>query len=184
MSSSWRWPRSPASWCFGVLKGILLVVAITSAETLRRIARPHDAIQGRVSGLAGLHDVDDYPQAEVTPGLLVYRYDAPLFFANARDFKQRALAAADARGEQLRWFVLNVEANVELDITALDAMEEVRAEPAGRGIVFAIARIKQDIVALLENYGLVDRIGPDLIFPTLPTAEQAYRLRYRTGPEN
>jgi MFS superfamily sulfate permease-like transporter len=74
-----------------------------------------------------MHDVDDYPQARLTPGLLVYRYDAPLFFANARDFRLRALAAADAQAEGLRWFVLNVEANVEIDITALDAVEELRA---------------------------------------------------------
>ena len=168
---------------FGVLKGILVAVAITAAEMLRRIARPHDAIEGRVPGLAGMHNVDDYPEAVVTPGLLVYRYDAPLFFANSRDFKLRALAAAAERGEQLRWFVLNVEANVELDITALDAVEEVRAELAGRGIVFAVARIKQDVRARLEAYGIVDRIGPELLFPTLPAAEDAYRLRYGTGPE-
>jgi high affinity sulfate transporter 1 len=168
---------------FGVLKGILLAVAITSAEMLRRIARPHDAIQGRVSGLAGLHDVDDYPEAVVAPGLLVYRYDAPLFFANARDFKQRALAAAAERGEQLRWFVLNVEAIVELDITALDALEEVRAELASRGIVFAMARLKQDVRALLESYGIVEQIGPELLFPTLPAAEDAFRRRNGTDPE-
>ena len=87
---------------FGVLKGILVAVAVSAVEMLRRIARPHDAVLGRVSGLLGMHDVDDYPGAVVTPGLLVYRYDAPLFFANARDFKQRALAAATERGEQLR----------------------------------------------------------------------------------
>ena len=168
---------------FGVLKGILVAVAITAAEMLRRIARPHDAIQGRVSGLAGLHDVDDYPEAVLTPGLLVYRYDAPLFFANARDFKVRALAAAAEPGEQLRWFVLNVEANVELDITALDAVEEVRAELTDRGVVFALARLKQDVLALLEAYGIADRIGPELLFPTLPAAEDAYRLRYGIGPE-
>ena len=167
----------------GVLKGILVAVAITAAEMLRRIARPHDAIQGRVPGLAGLHDVDDYPDAVVTSGLLVYRYDAPLFFANARNFKLHALAAAAERGEHLRWFVLNVEANVEFDITALDAVEEVRAELASRGIVFALARVKQDILVPLKAYGIVDRIGPELLFPTLPTAEEAYRLRHGTDPE-
>ena len=167
----------------GVLKGILVAVAITAAEMLRRIARPHDAIQGRVPGLAGLHDVDDYPDAVLTPGLLVYRYDAPLFFANARNFKLHALAAAAERGDHLRWFVLNVEANVDFDITALDAMEEVRAELASRGIVFALARLKQDVLAALEAYGIVDRIGPELLFPTLPTAEEAYRLQHGTDPQ-
>ena len=167
----------------GVLKGILVAVAITAAEMLRRIARPHDAIQGRVPGLAGLHDVDDYPDAVLTPGLLVYRYDAPPFFANARNFKLHALAAAAERGDHLRWFVLNVEANVDFDITALDAMEEVRAELSSRGIVFALARVKQDVLAPLEAYGIVDRIGPELLFPTLPTAEEAYRLQHGTDPQ-
>ena len=92
------------------------------------------------------------------------------------------MAAAAERGEQLRWFVLNVEANVELDITALDAVEEVRAELASRGIVFAMARFKQDVRALLEAYGIVDQIGPELLFPTLPTAEDAYRRRNDTDP--
>ena len=65
---------------------------------LRRVARPHDADPGPVAGLAGMHDIDDYPQARLTPGLLVYRYDSPLFFANAQDFRRRALAAADEQG--------------------------------------------------------------------------------------
>ena len=79
--------------------------------------------------------------------------------------------------------MLNVEANVELDITALDAVEEVRAELAARGTVFAVARVKQDVRATLEAYGMVDRIGPDLLFPTLPAAEEAYRLRYGADPD-
>jgi hypothetical protein len=62
-------------------------------------------------------------------------------------------------------------------------MEEVRAELTGRGIVFAVARVKQDVLTQLAAYGIVDQIGPELLFPTLPTAEDAYRLRYSTGPE-
>ena len=167
----------------GVLKGILVAVAVSAAEMLRRIARPHDAVQGRVSGLPGLHDVDDYPAATVTSGLLVYRYDAPLFFANARDFKNRALVAAEERGEDLRWFVLNVEAVIELDITALDAVEEVRADLTGRGVVFALARVKQDVLALLSAYGIADRIGADRLFPTLPAAEEAFRAWEGPAPD-
>jgi MFS superfamily sulfate permease-like transporter len=105
-----------------------------------------------------------------------------MFFANARDFRMRALAAADDHGDGLRWFVLNVEANVEIDITALDAIEELRAELAGRGIVFALARVKQDLLVPLRTYGLVDRIGPDRLFPTLPTAETAYHDWEATHP--
>ena len=94
-----------------------------------------------------MHDVDDYPDAQTIPGLVVYRYDAPLFFANAEDFRRRALAAADQQPGPVRWFVLNVEANVEVDFTALEAVDALREDITGRGAVFALARVKQDLLA-------------------------------------
>ncbi|HEX8857623.1 MAG TPA: sulfate permease [Actinomycetes bacterium] len=171
---------------FDILYGILVAIGLSVAELLRRVARPHDAIQGRVPGLAGMHDIDDYPQAELIPGLVVYRYDSPLFFANAQDFKLRAMAAVDEQPTRVRWFVLNVEANVEVDITALDGMEELRAELVERGIVFALARVKQDLLVSLRAAGLVDRIGEDRLFPTLPTAVAAYEAwsQARTASED
>ena len=159
---------------FDILFGILVAIGLSVADLLRRVARPHDAIQGRVPGLAGMHDVDDYPEAELIPGLVVYRYDSPLFFANAQDFQARAIAAVDQQPTPVRWFVLNVEANVEVDITALDAMEELRSKLTGRGIVFALARVKQDLLVPLRAAGLVERIGADRLYPTLPTAVAAY----------
>jgi len=118
--------------------------------------------------------VDDYPEAQTIPGLVVYRYDAPLCFANAEDFRRRALAAAD-REPTLHWFVLNVEANVEVDFTALEAMEALRGDITDRGATFALARVKQDLLARLQAFGLADKIGTELLFPTLPTAMQAYQ---------
>jgi len=165
---------------FDILYGILVAIGLSVAELLRRVARPHDAIQGRVPGLAGMHDIDDYPQAELIPGLVVYRYDSPLFFANAQDFQLRAMAAVNAQTVPVRWFVLNVEANVEVDITALDALEELHSQLTGRGIVFALARVKQDLLVPLRAFGLVDRIGADRLFPTLPTAVAAYEEWART----
>ncbi|MFJ4200835.1 SulP family inorganic anion transporter [Streptomyces sviceus] len=167
----------------GILYGVLVAVGLSVAELLTRVARPHDAVEGLVPGVAGMHDVDDYPQARTIPGLLVYRYDSPLFFANAADFHRRALAAVVEQTAPVRWFVLNTEANVEVDITALDAVDELRRELIGRGVVFALARVKQDLLDELEAYGLVDSVGPDLIFPTLPTAVAAYRrwLKANTG---
>ncbi|MFE0201508.1 SulP family inorganic anion transporter, partial [[Kitasatospora] papulosa] len=159
----------------GILYGVLLAVALSVAELLSRVARPHDAVQGLVPGIAGMHDVDDYPEARVVPGLLVYRYDSPLFFANAEDFRRRALAAVDEQDCPVRWFVLNTEANVAVDITALDSVDSVREELTGRGIVFALARVKQDLRAELDAYGLTASVGEDRIFPTLPTALEAYR---------
>ena len=158
-----------------ILYGVLVAVGLSVAELLTRVARPHDAVEGLVPGVAGMHDIDDYPQARTVPGLLVYRYDSPLFFANAENFRRRALAAVDEQTEPVRWFVLNTEANVEVDITALDAVDELRRELAHRGIVFALARVKQDLLDDLTAYGLADTVGSERIFPTLPTAVTAYR---------
>ena len=160
---------------FDILYGILVAIGLSVVEMLARVARPHDAILGRVPGVAGMHDVDDYPDAKTIPGLVIYRYDSPLFFANAQDFKRRALAAAETDDGALKWFLLNAEAIVEVDITALDALEELREELARRGVVFGMARVKQDLFTELDAYSLARRIGRDRIFPTLPTAVEAYQ---------
>jgi high affinity sulfate transporter 1 len=159
----------------GVLYGVLVAVALSILDLLRRVSHPHDGVLGFVPGIAGMHDVDDYPQAATVPGLVVYRYDAPLCFANAQDFRRRALAAVAAADPPARWLVLNVEAVVEIDVTAADALRMLCAELAGRGVVVALARVKQDLLVLLDRAGLVDVVGADRIFPTLPTAVAAYR---------
>ncbi|MET9273483.1 sulfate permease [Kribbella sp. NPDC003557] len=159
----------------GVLYGVLVAVALSVIDLLRRVARPHDGILGYVPGIAGMHDIDDYPDARPVPGLVVYRYDSPLFFANAEDFHRRALAAADDAPTPVRWFLLNTEANVEIDITAIDALDGLREELAARGIVLALARVKQDLRDDLEAAGFLERLGPGRVFYTLPTAVEAFR---------
>jgi len=160
---------------FNILYGVLVAIGLSVADLLVRAARPHDAIQGLVPGLAGMHNIEDYPDAQTIPGLVVYRYDAPLFFANAENFRQRALAAADRCRGPIRWFVLNVEANVEVDFTALEALDAVREEINRRGAIFALARVKHDLLARLQAFGLADKIGVEHLFPTLPTAVEAYQ---------
>jgi MFS superfamily sulfate permease-like transporter len=93
----------------GILQGVLLAVALSFVDMLLRVGRPHDAVLGQVLGLAGMHDVDDYPGARTVPGLVVYRYDSPFFFANAENFRRRALRAVDDQTEPVRWFLLNAE---------------------------------------------------------------------------
>ncbi len=158
-----------------VLLGIVVAIGLSVLDLLRRVARPHDSVLGFVPGLAGMHDIDDYPAAEVIPGLLIYRYDSPLFFANAEDFRTRALAAVDDAKVPVRWFLLNVEANVDVDVTGADALEQLRAELARRDVVFALARLKRDLRDQLVPTGLLDRIGENRIFATLPTAVDAFR---------
>jgi sulfate permease, SulP family len=163
---------------FDVLYGIAVAVALSILDLLRRVARPHDGILGYVPGLAGMHDIDDYDTGRQVPGLLVYRYDAPLFFANAEDFKHRALAAVDTADPPVEWFLLNAEANTEIDLTAVDALEDVRKTLADRGVVFALARVKFEVREILASTGFVDRIGEDRVFMTLPTAVSAYEQWY------
>lgn len=163
----------------GVLEGVLVAVSLSLVDVFRRVARPHDAVEGLVPDLAGMHDLDDYETAVAVPGLLVYRYDAPLFFANAENFLARVRESVVAYDPE--WVLLNAEAIGEVDLTGADALETLRAELADKGIVLALARLKQDPRDVLQPSGVLDRIGAEHIFPTLPTALEAFRAA--TGRE-
>jgi len=162
----------------GPLYGVVFAVGLSIVDLVRRVARPHDGVLGYVPGVAGMHDIADYPDARQVPGLVVYRYDSPLFFANVEDFKRRAQAALNAGTGHPEWFLLNAEAIVEVDISAIDALDELREELARRNVVFAMARVKQDLREPLALAGFISRIGEDRVFMTLPTAVQAYLGRY------
>lgn len=122
-----------------------------------------------------MHNVRDRLDGRQVPGLVIYRYDSPLFFANATDLVDRALQAIDQAYPPARWFVLDAEANINLDLTAVDALEELRARLADRGIVFATTHLRSELRAALTRTGWVDRVGADHLFATLPTAVVAYQ---------
>ena len=159
---------------FDVLTGVLVAIGLSILDLLRRVARPHDGVLGYAPGVAGMHDVDDYPDARLVPGLLVYRYDSPLFFANADNFVQRALNALDAADAPVHWFLLNAEANVQVDVTSVDALDELRRRLEAQDIMFALARVKHELYDDLERAGFTQRLGPGRVYPTLPTAVEAY----------
>jgi SulP family sulfate permease len=169
-----------AVFALGVLEGIGVAIALSVLDLLRRIVNPHDGILGYVPGLAGMHDVDDYPQAAQVPGLVVYRYDAPLFFANSANFLTKALDAVHRAQERapVYWLLLNVESNVEVDVTAVDTLETLRLTLADEGVELALARVKQDLRSPLRAAGFLERLGPDRVFPTLPTAVAGYATWY------
>jgi len=164
---------------FNVLIGILIAIGLSILDLLRRVARPHDGVLGYVPEVAGMHDIDDYPAASTVTGLLIYRYDSPLFFANADNFLRRALAAVAAAGDPVLWFVLNTEANVQIDITSLDALDDLRRRLHEQGIEFAIARTKHELYLDLQRSGFIDRLGAERVYLTLPTAVEAYARWYR-----
>lgn len=167
----------------GVLQSIAVAVGLSILDLLRRLARPHDGILGRAPGVPGMHDIDDYPGAVQVPGLVVYRYDAPLFFANADNFVAGALDAVDTAPTPARWLLINAEANIDVDLTAVEALERLHRDLAGRGVVLALARVKQDLRDQLQAAGIIDLVGDGFIFETLPTAERAYDRWSRRHPD-
>ena len=159
---------------FDILYGVLAAVAISVVELLTRVARPHAAVLGQSTEVAGWHDVTDYSASTQIPGLVVFRYDSPLFFANAEDFTTKCLNALESAQPPARWFLLNMEGNTEVDITGLDALEAIRLHCAAEEVVLALVRVKHEIIEDLQAHGIADRIGLDRIYPTLPTAVAAY----------
>lgn len=161
-----------------LLVGVALAVGLSVIDLLGRIIRPNDAVIGEVPHLAGFHDVSDWEGATTRPGLLIYRYDAPLCFANAEHFEQRCLEALEAEESRgvapVRWLLLNAEAIVDIDSTATGKLEDLIHTLEQQGIQLALARVKQDLYATLQRAGLVERLGSRWIFPTVGTAVAAY----------
>lgn len=161
-----------------LLVGVAIAVGLSVVELFARVSRPHDAVMGEIPGLPGLHDIADWEGAVTLPGLVIYRYDAPLFFANVDDFRRRILAAIEAEHPPVEWCVLNAEAIPEVDITAADMLAELHDELASRGITLALARVKQDLYAQLRHSGLLEKFGSDRVYFTLHTAIAGFEARH------
>jgi sulfate permease, SulP family len=160
-----------------ILVGVAVAVGLSVIELFARLARPHDAIQGTVPDLPGLHDIRDWEGATTIPGLVIYRYDAPLCFANAEDFKLRALRSIESETTPVEWFALNTEAIVEIDITATDVLEELYDELAARGITFAMTRVKQDLYNQLQRSQLFAKMNEKHIYLTLHSTIADFEAR-------
>ncbi len=168
---------------FDILYGVLAAVAISVVELLTRVARPHAAVLGQAPDVPGWHDVDDYAGSTQVPGLVVFRYDSPLFFANAEHFDRQCRAALDEAVPPARWFLLNMEGNTEVDVTGLDALEDFRQHCGHVGAELALVRVKRELREMLDRHGVGERIGDDRIFATLPTAVAAYQDWVERNPQ-
>jgi high affinity sulfate transporter 1 len=160
-----------------LLVGVAIAIGLSVIDMVARISRPYSAVMGEAPGIPGLHDIADWPGATTIAGLVIFRYDAPLFFANVEDFKRRSLAAIAAEKTPVEWFVLNTEAIPEMDITAADMLSEFCDQLAARGITLCLARVKQDLYAQLKGTQLLDKIGTDHVFFTLHSAIEAFHRR-------
>jgi len=158
----------------GVLAGIAIAVALSILNVFRRAWWPYDTELGRVEGLEGYHDVHSYPEAQHLPGLVIYRFDGPLFFANAKTFRDevRRLARADPPPT---WILIAAEPVTDVDTTASDVLEELDQELNAAGISLVFAEIKDPVRRKIERYGLTRTIDPRHFFPTIESAVTAFR---------
>jgi MFS superfamily sulfate permease-like transporter len=156
----------------GVLPGIALAIALSVGEVFRRSWRPYRTELGRADGVDGYHDLRSYPDAQLLPGLAIVRFDAPLFFANARSFHDYVIERASAT-PQPAWILVAAEPITDVDTTAAEMLGEVDAELEARGVALAFAELKDPVRRTLEHYR--GDGTPERIFPTLEDAVTAYR---------
>lgn len=158
----------------GAVPGIGLALVIAVIEFLWDGWRPHSAILGRPEGVRGWHDMTRYPDARLIPGLLLFRWDAPLFFANAELFGEKVLAAVDASPTRVRQVVVAAAPVTSVDVTAADALAELDDKLATAGTKLCFAELKDPVKDKLRRFGLYERFGDDGFFPTIEAAVDAY----------
>jgi MFS superfamily sulfate permease-like transporter len=161
----------------GVIEGIAVAAFVSLLDFVRRAWRPHHAILGRARGVKGYHDLARYPDARQVPGLVLFRWDAPLFFANADSFRQSVLEAVHSAETPTHWVVVAAEPITDVDTTAAEMIQELDVELAARGAELAFAELKDPVKDRLTRYGLRTQIGNELFFPTLGAAVKAYLAR-------
>ncbi len=158
----------------GVVPGIFFAVALALAAVIWRAWRPYSAVLGRVEGLKGYHDVTRYPEAVQLDGLVLFRWDAPLFFANAELFREQVEAAISVAPTPTRWVVVAAEPMTEIDMTAADMLAELIASLDEAGVSIRFAELKDPTKDRLKRYGLFERLGAHAFFPTVGTAVDGY----------
>jgi high affinity sulfate transporter 1 len=159
---------------FGAIPGIGLAIVIAIIEFLWDAWRPYSAVLGRAKGVAGFHDITRYPDARQIPGLVLFRWDAPLFFANAELFKQRVLDTVAKSVASVRWLVVAAEPITSVDVTAADTLAELDDTLHEAGIELCFAELKDPVKDKLKRFGLFARIGESFFFPTIEAAADSY----------
>jgi len=167
----------------GVLPGVMLAVVLSLVMLLAIESKPTDAVLGRVPDMKGFHSRRDYPEAETTPGLLVYRFNANLVFFNVDHFKERVMAAITASPTPVEWVVIDASPINVVDVTAVKQFDEMKGQLAARGIVLAVARRKRTLERFFEAKWGKRRIQlvQDDNFDTLKAAVRAFNRRGERG---
>ncbi|WP_426574511.1 SulP family inorganic anion transporter [Aquihabitans sp. McL0605] len=163
----------------GVLPGIGIAVAISILNVFRRMWRPYRAELAPVEGIDGYHDLEAHPEGARIPGLVIFRFDAPLVFANSRTFRDeiRALAASEPRPV---WILIAAEPITDVDTTAADMLEDLDEELNAAGVSLVFAEMKSPVQRKIERYELTRTIDPAHFFHTLDDAVEAFAAQH--GP--
>jgi high affinity sulfate transporter 1 len=159
---------------FGVIPGIGIAIVIAIIEFLWDGWRPHFAVLGRVDGIRGYHDMTRYPAARRIPGLVLFRWDAPLFFANAELFHQRVLDAIAESPSPVRRIIVTAEPVTSIDVTSADMLAELEHTLTHSGIELRFAEMKDPVKDKLKRFELFDRFGAADFYPTIGSAVDAY----------
>jgi len=159
---------------FGVIPGIGIAIVIAVIEFLWDGWRPHFAVLGRVDGVRGYHDIARYPAARRIPGLVLFRWDAPLFFANAELFHQRVLDAIAESPSPVRRIIVTAEPVTSIDVTSADMLAELEHALTESGIELRFAEVKDPVKDKLKRFELFDRFGAADFYPTIGSAVDAY----------
>jgi high affinity sulfate transporter 1 len=158
----------------GVIPGIGLAIALAVIEFLWDGWRPHSAVLGRAEGVKGYHDITRYPDARRIPGLVLFRWDAPLFFANAELFHERVMDAVAQSPTAVQWFVVAAEPVTSIDITAADMLAELDKALHDRGVELYFAELKDPVKDKLRRFELLAHFGEQSFFPTIGAAVAGY----------
>ena len=153
---------------FGVLEGIVIAIVLSILMFFHRSWWPHGVVLGQLDGVAGWHSIDNRPDARQLPGVVVYRWEAPLFFANAGAFRDQVRRIA--RDSEPAWIVLQCEAITDIDVTAADMLKLLDDELNAKGMHLAFAEMRSRLQELTSNYGLFDTLDRDHFYPTLDAA--------------
>jgi len=162
----------------GAIPGIALAILLAVIEFLWDGWRPDSAVLGRVKGINGYHDISRYPDARLVPGLVLFRWAAPLFFANAEWFHQRAIDAVAASPTPVRWLVITAEPVTSVDVTAADIVAKLDETLRAAGIKLCFAEMKDPVQDKLKRFGLFSRLGAEGFFPTIGEAVNTYLRTY------
>ena len=163
----------------GVIQGIFIAVGLALIAFIWRAWRPHNAVLGRVDGLKGYHDILRHPEARRIPGLVLFRWDAPLFFANAAVFEERVQQAIALAPTPTKWVVVAAEPVTDVDITAADMLADLDKKLHDSGMDLCFAEMKGPVKDLLKRYGLFDSFGNENFFPTIGQAVDQYLVAHK-----